>query len=113
MSGPFTGLRVVLVAAFDRRYHRSGLALAAALESLGCEVRCCEERTRGLNSLLHRPLAARLAVALRRRTTARWANWFPDDPHERLISQRLAPSYDWFFTHDTASLDHHRRAGAR
>ena len=27
----FTGLRVVLVAAFNRRYHRSGLALAAAL----------------------------------------------------------------------------------
>jgi len=136
MSGPFTGLRVVLVAAFDRRYHRSGLALAAARESLGCEVRCCEGRTRGLNSLLHRPLAARLAVALRRptdlvlvfkgaaleparlaelrrRTTARWANWFPDDPHERGLSQRLARAYDCFFTHDTSSLEHHRRAGAR
>src|SRR6266576_6266158 len=136
MSGPFAGLRVVLVAAFDRRYHRSGRALAAALESLGCEVRRCEERTRGLDSLLRRPLMARLAAALRSpedlvlvfkgaaleperlaelrpRTTARWANWFPDDPHERGLSQRLAPAYDAFFTHDTSSLEHHRRAGAR
>jgi len=31
----FAGVRVVLVAAFNRRYHRSGLALAAALEALG------------------------------------------------------------------------------
>ena len=136
MSGPFAGLRVVLVAAFDRRYHRSARALAAALESLGCEVRRCEERTRGLDSLLRRPLMARLAAALRSpedlvlvfkgaaleperlaelrpRTTARWANWFPDDPHERGLSQRLAPAYDAFFTHDTSSLEHHRRAGAR
>src|SRR5207237_8825877 len=39
----FAGLRVVLVAAFNRRYHRSGLSLAAALTSLGCELRPCEE----------------------------------------------------------------------
>jgi len=136
VSGPFAGARVVLVAAFNRRYHRSGLALAAGLESLGCEVRRCEERFRGLNSVLRRPLAARLAIALgrpadlvlvfkgaalepgaigelRRRTRARWANWFPDDPHERAVSERLAPAYDAFFTHDSSSLDHHRRAGAR
>src|SRR5207244_1522586 len=36
---PFAGLRVTLVAAFNPRYHRSGLALAAALAELGCEVR--------------------------------------------------------------------------
>lgn len=133
----FSGLRVVLVAAFNRRYHRSGLALAAALEALGCEVTRCEERSRGLNSLLRRPLAARLAARLartpadlvlvwkgaaldpatiadlRRHTRARWANWFPDDPHERAVSLRLAPAYDWFFTHDSSSLDYHRGARAR
>jgi spore maturation protein CgeB len=133
----FSGLRVVLVAAFNRRYHRSGLALAGALETLGCEVARCEERTRGLAALVRRPLAARLAArldrapadlvlvfkgaaldpatiaALRRRTRARWANWFPDDPHERAVSVRLAPAYDWFFTHDSSSLDYHRSARTR
>jgi spore maturation protein CgeB len=134
---PFAGLRVVLVAAFNRRYHRSGLALAAALTALGCEVRRCEERQRGLNAILRRPLAARLATLLsrgpadlvlvfkgtsldpahvadlRRRTRARWANWFPDDPHELEVSVRLAPAYDTFFTHDSSSLIRHRTAGAR
>src|SRR5439155_18398653 len=63
---PFSGLRVVLVAAFNRRYHQSGLALAAALASLGCEVRRCEERARGLGAIFGRPLAARLGAMLRR-----------------------------------------------
>ncbi len=136
-SPPFAGLRVVLVAAFNRRYHRSGLALAAALESLGCEVSRCEERQRGLDGLLRRPLRRRLEALLARQpvdlvlafkgtdlapstiaelrgsTRARWACWFPDDPHELDVSVRLSPSYDWFFTHDTSSLDRHRRAGAR
>src|SRR3989442_8772990 len=57
---PFAGLRVTLVAAFNPRYHRSGLALARALAELGCEVRRCEERLRGLNAVLRRPLRARL-----------------------------------------------------
>ena len=133
----FHGARVVLVAAFNRRYHRSGLALAAALRSLGCDVRTCEERARGWQAIVRRPLAARLAALLgrgavdlvlvfkgagldpasiaelRRRTAARWANWFPDDPHERVLSERLAPAYDCFFTHDSSSLERHRRAGAR
>src|SRR6266705_2619074 len=98
---PFAGLRVVLVAAFNPRYHRSGLALAAALEELGCEVRRCEERLRGLNALLRRPLAKRLrallargpaslvlvlkgtklepadVLELRAVSRARWVNWFP------------------------------------
>jgi spore maturation protein CgeB len=136
-SPPFAGLRVVLVAAFNRRYHRSGLALAAALESLGCEVWRCEERQRGLDGLLRRPLHNRLRAMLARRPTdlvlvfkgtnlgpstiadlrggtrARWACWFPDDPHELDVSVRLSPSYDWFFTHDTSSLDRHRSGGAR
>jgi len=136
-AGPFAGLRVVLVAAFNRRYHRSGFALAAALTSLGCEVRRCEERLTGLNAIVRRPLAARLAALLergpadlvlvfkgvgldpsgvaelRRRTRARWANWFPDDPHALAVSTRLAPAYDRFFTHDSSSLDRYRRVGAR
>ncbi|HEX9282246.1 MAG TPA: glycosyltransferase [Gemmatimonadales bacterium] len=134
---PFAGLRVVLVAAFNARYHRSGLALAAGLEALGCEVRCCEERRRGLNAILRRPLVDRLDRLLRRGPTdlvlvfkgsrlepaavarlrsrggARWANWFPDAPHNLEHSIRLAPAYDWFFTHDSSSLEAHRGAGAR
>lgn len=136
-SAPFTGLRVILVAAFNRRYHRSGLALAAALAALGCDVRRCEERLRGLNALLRRPLAARLAALLRRtrpdlvlvfkgtklapaevrelkrRFGGRWVNWFPDDPHHIEMSLSLGPAYDVFFTHDSSSLERHRRAGAR
>jgi len=133
------GARVILVAAFDQRYHRSGNAIAAALESLGCEVRRCEERERGWRRLLGRPssVADRLVVelkrghadlvlvfkgaslspdaiaALRRGTRARWANWFPDDPHDFETSTRLAPAYDVFFTHDSASLDRHRASGTR
>ena len=134
---PFAGLSVVLVAAFNRRYHRSGLALAAALQELGCEVRCCEERLRGLNSLLRRPLAARLDALLGRaradvvlvfkgtklapaevrelkgRFGGCWANWFPDDPHEIEMSLALGPAYDRLFTTDSSSLERHRRAGAR
>src|SRR6266487_243544 len=133
----FTGLRVVLVAAFNRRYHRSGLALAAALEGLGCEVRRCEERRRGWNALLGRSLATRLAARLqqgpvdvvlvfkgaglapaevgelKRRFGGRWVNWFPDDPHQLELSTRLAPAYDCWFTHDSSSLARHRALGAR
>src|SRR5437870_2921773 len=133
----FTGLRVVLVAAFNRRYHRSGLALAAALEGLGCEVRRCEERRRGWNALLGRSRATRLAACLRagpvdvvlvfkgsslaladvaelrRRCGGHWVNWFPDDPHQLELSTRLAPAYDCFFTHDSSSLARHRAAGSR
>lgn len=134
---PFAGLRVVLVAAFNRRYHRSGLSLAVALESLGCEVTRCEERERGWNAILRRRLADRLAARLRRQPAdlvlvfkgarlapeqvralkaqfaARWANWFPDDPHQLETSLRLGAAYDSFFTHDSSSLEHHRAAGAR
>jgi len=127
----------VLVAAFNRRYHRSGLALAAALETLGCEVRRCEERRRGWNAIFGRSLATRLAARLRQepvdvvlvfkgaglaaadvgdlrhRFGGHWVNWFPDDPHQLELSSRLAPAYDGFFTHDSSSLARHRAAGAR
>jgi spore maturation protein CgeB len=134
---PFAGLRVTLVAAFNPRYHRSGLALAAALAELGCEVQRCEERLRGLNAVLRRPLAARLGAGLARapadivlvfkgtklapeevaelkqRRGGRWVNWFPDDPHQLGVSLALGPAYDCFFTHDSSSLARHRRAGTR
>ena len=134
---PFAGLRVVLVAAFNRRYHRSGVSLASALTSLGCELRPCEERRRGWNSIFRRSLADRLAARLRRqpadvvlvfkgahvdpavvadlrrRFGGRWVNWFPDDPHDHESSTRLAPAYDCFFTHDSASLGRLRAAGGR
>ncbi len=134
---PFAGLRVVLVAAFNRRYHRSGWSLAAALEQLGCEVRRCEERFRGVNAVVRRALPARLRALLRRGPAdvvlvfkgtklhppavrdlkrafpARWVNWFPDDPHELDVSLDLAPAYDFFFTHDSSSLAPHQAAGTR
>jgi len=127
----------VLVAAFNRRYHRSGVSLASALTSLGCELRPCEERRRGWNSIFRRSLADRLAARLRRqpadvvlvfkgahvdpavvadlrrRFGGRWVNWFPDDPHDHETSTRLAPAYDCFFTHDSASLGRLRAAGGR
>jgi spore maturation protein CgeB len=134
-SAPFAGLRVVLVAAFNPRYHRSGLALAGALAELGCEVRRCEERLRGLNAVWRRPLGPRLGALLRqapvdvvlvfkgtklapgevtelkRRSGGRWVNWFPDDPHQQTVSLALGPAYDAFFTHDSSSLEAHCRAG--
>ena len=134
---PFAGLRVTLVAAFNPRYHRSGLALAAALGELGCEVRRCEERLRGWNAGWRRPLVARLGAVLerapadlvlvfkgtklqpadvadlKRRRGGRWVNWFPDDPHQLGVSLVLGPAYDCFFTHDSSSLERHRRAGTR
>jgi spore maturation protein CgeB len=128
---------VLLVAKFNQRYHHSGGALLAALSALGCEAAVCEERTRGLDALLRRSLEHRLAAALRRHhpdlvlvfkgsrldagriarlrahTGARWANWFPDDPHRLDLSGTLAPLYDSFFTHDSSCVPRHSAAGAR
>ncbi len=134
---PFAGMRIVLVASFNRRYHRSGLAIAAGLAALGCDVRRCEDRRRGWNAIFRRPLAVRLAAQLRREPAdvvlvfkgtrlapadvgqlrrqfgGRWVNWFPDDPHALDVSVVLSPAYDIFFTHDSSSLTRHRAAGAR
>src|SRR2546430_9808037 len=60
----FTGLRVVLVAAFNRRYHRSGLALAAALER-------SEEHTSELQSQSN--VVCRLLLEKKNRTLLRGA----------------------------------------
>src|SRR5256886_2273380 len=134
---PFAGLRVTLVAAFNPRYHRSGLALAAALAELGCEVRRCEERLRGWNAVWRRPLVARLGAVLerapadlvlvfkgtklqpadvadlQRRRGGRWVNWFPDDPHQLGVSLGLGPPHDRFFPHDRPSPERHPPSGTR
>jgi spore maturation protein CgeB len=132
----FAGLRVVLVAKFNERYHRTGGAIAAALEALGCEVACCEERTRGLDRLLARSLRRRLTATVRRhrpdlvlvfkgaaldpeiiaavRAAApgpKWANWFPDSPHLLELSLRIGVGYDHCFIFDTSMVDRHRALG--
>src|SRR5437773_10925895 len=120
-AAAFAGLRVVLVAAFNPRYHRSGRALAQALSELGCEVRQCEERLRGLNAVLRRPLAARLGASLRRaradlvlvfqgtkpepsdvaepkpRLGRPSAHWAPHDPHQLALSLTPGPAHDSLF----------------
>ena len=132
----FAGLRVVLVAKFNERYHRTGGAIAAALETLGCEVACCEERTRGLDRWLARSIHRRLAATIWRhrpevvlvfkgatlepeviaaiRAAApgpRWANWFPDSPHLLDLSLRIGGGYDHCFIFDTSMVDRHRALG--
>lgn len=134
---PFAGARVVLVAQFNSRYHRTGGALQAALVSLGCEVTAVEERTRGVNAFLRRHLPARLAAAikthradvvlvfkgahldpstieaLRPATAARWINWFPDPPHLMDLSLRIGSAYDWCFIFDSSMVARHRALGRR
>ena len=132
----FAGLRVVLVAKFNERYHRTGGAIAAALEVLGCEVARCEERTRGLDRVLVRSIRRRLLATVLRhrpdlvlvfkgatldpeiiaavRATApqpRWANWFPDSPHLLDLSLRIGVGYDHCFIFDTSMVDRHRALG--
>ncbi len=132
----YTGLRVVLVAKFNERYHRAGPAIAAALESLGCDVLRCEERTRGLDRWLLRPVGGRLLHAVRGHRpdlvlvfkgatvdpeiiaairpaapVARWANWFPDSPHLLDLSLRIGAGYDHCFVFDTSMVDRHRALG--
>lgn len=137
MPAHFSGARVVLVARFNARYHRTGGALRAALASLGCEVAAVEERTRGLHSVLGRDLGSRLAAALKRHradivlvfkgahldpatiaalrplSAARWVNWFPDGPHLLDLSLRIGAAYDWCFIFDSSMVARHRALGRR
>src|SRR2546428_7994674 len=130
-AAAFAGLRVVLVAAFNPRYHRSGRALGRALTELGCEVRQCEERLRGLNAVLRRPLAARLGASLRRaradlvlvfkgtklepadvaqlkrRFGGRWVNWFPADPPPLALSPALCPPPPYLVHPPTPTPERH------
>lgn len=132
----FAGLRVVLVAKFNERYHRTGGAISAALEALGCEVARCEERTRGFDRLLARSLRRRLTTTVRRHRPdlvlvfkgatldpeiiaavraaaprAKWANWFPDGPHLLDLSLRIGVGYDHCFIFDTSMVERHRALG--
>lgn len=131
----FTGLRVVLVAKFNERYHRTGGALARALGALGCEVAVCEERTRGWDGVFRRPLERRLGSVLRRHhpdlvlvfkgaslepevidrlrldRPAVWANWFPDSPHQLDLSLRIGRAYDRIFVFDSSMVARHRALG--
>jgi len=130
-----SGIRLLLVAKFNPRYHRTGSALRDALTAMGCSVVTVEERTRGLDALLRRPLARRLDTAmrahrpdlvlvfkggslepevieqLRNRCAARWVNWFPDSPHLLELSLRIGRAYDRCFIFDTSMVDRHRAIG--
>ncbi|NOT08814.1 MAG: glycosyltransferase [Gemmatimonadales bacterium] len=130
-----TGARVLLVAKFNARYHRTGGALRDALTRLGCEVATVEERTRGLDALLHRSLQGRLSREIRRHrpdlvlvfkggslepeaidalrplSPARWINWFPDSPHLLELSLRIGRAYDRCFIFDTSMVARHRELG--
>jgi spore maturation protein CgeB len=132
-----SGARVLLVAKFNQRYHRTGCALRDTLAALGCDVATVEERTRGLDALLRRSLADRLDDALRRHRPdlvlvfkgatlepelidrlrplggARWVNWFPDSPHLLDLSLRIGRAYDRCFLFDTSMVDRHRALGRR
>ncbi len=125
---------MLLVARFNRRYHHTGPAIAAALRALGAEVVTLDVRPRGLDAVLGRSLAARLTRALNRptdlvlsfkgaelepaivaaareRTRARWANWFPDGPHFLDLSLRIGVGYDRVFLFDSSMVARHRALG--
>ena len=129
------GLRVVLVAKFNERYHRTGGAIARALTELGCEVATCEERTGSWGRALGRTLERRLAGVLARHRPdvvlvfkgatlepeaidglkpagrARWINWFPDSPHLLDLSLRIGRAYDVVFAFDSSMVARHRSLG--
>ncbi len=129
----FQGARVVLVARFNRKYHRPGLGLAAGLAALGCEVRRVEIRAKGIDALLRRSLASRLRravatadlvlsynateldpetiAAARPAGRAVWVNWFPDPPHRLDLSLHNGAAYDRCFLFDTSMVDRHRALG--
>lgn len=135
MPPAHSGARLLLVAKFNQRYHRTGLAIRDALRSIGCEVTCVEERTRGIDALLGRSLYLRLARAIRRQppdlvlafkgetlvpgiienlrplTRARWINWFPDSPHLLDLSLENGRAYDRTFIFDSSMVDRHRALG--
>ncbi len=129
----FSGLRVVLVAKFNRKYHQPGFGIAAGLRALGCEVRPVEVRVRTSDRLLLRSPAGRLRrqaatadlvlsyhgsdldpetiAAIRPGSRARWVNWFPDSPHRLALSLRIGAGYDRCFLFDTSMVDQHRALG--
>ena len=135
MPPAHSGARLLLVAKFNQRYHRTGGAVRDALAALGCDVRIVEERTRGLDRLLRRSLASRLSRALaehrpdlvlvfkggllepgvidtlRAGSSTRWVNWFPDGPHVLELSLAIGRACDRSFIFDTSMVDAHRAIG--
>jgi len=130
-----SGARVLLVAKFNQRYHRTGCALRDTLVAMGCDVLTVEERTRGLEAVLRRTLPVRLEDALHRHrpdlvlvfkgatlepdaierlrpvASARWINWFPDSPHLLDLSLHIGRAYDRCFIFDTSMVARHRELG--
>jgi spore maturation protein CgeB len=137
VSAALSGARLLLVAKFNQRYHRTGIALRDTLRVMGCDVLAVEERTRGVDRMLRRPLERRLGAALARHrpdlvlvfkgasldpasidrlrplSAARWVNWFPDSPHLLELSLRIGRAYDINFIFDTSMVARHREAGHR
>ncbi len=138
MPPVYSGVRLLLVAKFNLRYHRTGIALRDTLRAMGCEVAWVEERTSGLNALLRRYLPRRLKSALKRHRpelvvvfkgarldpetidrlrpltrSVPWVNWFPDSPHLLDLSLRIGRAYDRCFIFDTSMVDRHRALGRR
>lgn len=137
MPPAHSGARLVLVAKFNQRYHRTGCALRETLAAMGTDVVAVEERTRGLDALLGRHLETRLRSALRahrpdlvlvfkgaslapeaidrlrQTSSARWVNWFPDGPHLLDLSLRIGRAYDRCFIFDTSMVERHRAVGHR
>jgi spore maturation protein CgeB len=133
----YSGVRLLLVAKFNLRYHRTGIALRETLRAMGCEVAWVEERTRGLAAVLRRSLPTRLASALKRHrpelvlvfkgarldpdaidrlrplSPARWINWFPDSPHLLDLSLRIGRAYNRCFIFDTSMVERHRALGRK
>jgi spore maturation protein CgeB len=130
-----SGARLLLVAKFNQRYHRTGCALRDTLTAMGTQVVAVEERTRGLDALFGRRLESRLQAALRahrpdlvlvfkgaslapdaidrlrRAAGARWVNWFPDGPHLLDLSLRIGRAYDRCFIFDSSMVERHRALG--
>ena len=135
MPPVYSGIRLLLVAKFNLRYHRTGVALRDALRAMGCDVAWVEERTRGWDALLRRSLPRRLESALKRHRPdavlvfkgerlapevidrlrplgrARWINWFPDSPHQLELSLRIGRAYNRSFIFDTSMVVRHRALG--
>lgn len=137
MPTAHSGIRLLLVAKFNPRYHRTGLALRDTLSAMGCTVTTVEARTRGLDRLLGRSLERRLAAALRSArpdlvlvfkgetlepevlarvkplAPARWVNWFPDSPHLLELALRIGGAYDRLFLFDRSMVEAQRGLGRR
>lgn len=131
----WSGLRVVLAAKFDDKYHHTGPSIAAALRGCGCEVTTVDLRRRGMDNLPFRSVADRMrraislarpdlvltfkgaqiipdmAATLRAQHRARWINWYPDAPQNLSESIANGVSYDRVFLIDSTMVTAHHALG--